>query len=262
MLREKVALVTGAASGLGKASAELLASHGARVLATDINRQGVNQVVETIRASGGDALACTHDVACETQWREAVDLAADRWGRLDILVNNAGISMFSLVTELSFEDWRKCIAVDLDSVFLGTKTALPLMRKGGGGSIVNISSMAGMVGFSNLSAYCAAKGGVRLFTKAVALECGALKDGVRVNSIHPGIIATPIFDTVAADASVRVGPVGDGQIDVRELASQVVPLGIPGRAGDIAQAVLYLASDASAYVTGTELVVDGGVCAA
>jgi NAD(P)-dependent dehydrogenase (short-subunit alcohol dehydrogenase family) len=262
MLSEKVALVTGAASGLGKATAKLLASSGARVVATDINAEALDQVVDEIEASGGNALAFTHDVTNEAQWREAIELAATRWERLDILVNNAGISMFSLVTDLSFENWRKCIAIDLDSVFLGTKYALPLMRQGGGGSIVNISSMAGIVGFSNLSAYCAAKGGVRLFTKAVALECAALKDGVRVNSIHPGIIATPIFDTVSADASVRVGAVGNGQIDVTELANQVVPLGVPGRAEDIAQAVLYLASDASAYVTGTELVVDGGVCAA
>ena len=261
MVKGKVALVTGAASGLGAATAKLLAEEGASVLITDIDEAGGQAATDKLAATGADVAFLAHDVSDEAQWQTVTEFVRSRWGRLDILVNNAGIAMFALVTDLTLADWRKCMAVDLDGVFLGTKWALPIMRESGGGSIVNISSMAGMVGFANLSAYCAAKGGVRLFTKAVALECAALGDGVRVNSIHPGIIATPIFDDVDADAGLTVGRLGDDKIDIAELASRSVPMKVPGKPEDVARAVLYLASDASAYVTGTELVIDGGVCA-
>lgn len=255
-LEGKVAIVTGAASGLGEAIARRFVSEGARVLLTDIAPEGEGIAVEL----GDGAGFLSQDVADEGGWAEVMAEVERRWGRLDILVNNAGISMFGLVTELSYDQWRRCIAVDLDSVFLGTRAAIPLMRRGGGGSIINISSMAGITGQRALSAYCAAKGGVRFFSKAVALECADARDNIRVNSVHPGIIDTPIFR--ATSDTARRAPVGDEPLDPAALAAALVPMGRPGGADEIAGACFYLASDDSRYVTGTELVVDGGYCAA
>lgn len=262
-LSGKVALVTGAARGIGEAIVCRLVRDGAAVMMTDLDTAAGQTLASKLRAEGADVRFETQDVADAAQWQRMMERVTAQWGRLDILVNNAGISMFGLVTDLSLEDWRRCIAVDLDSVFFGTKYALPLIRSSGGGSIVNISSMAGITGQANLSAYCAAKGGVRMFTKAVALECAAARDGVRVNSIHPGIIDTPIFHTVAPDAAIRQGAFGQGpSIDVQALAAAVTPLGVPGRPADVAGAVAYLVSDDARFVTGTELIVDGGFCAA
>src|SRR3546814_13081758 len=161
--------------------------------------------------------------------------------------------MFGLVTDLSYAQWRRCIEVDLDSVFLGTRAAIPLMRRSGGGSIINISSMAGMTGQRALSAYCAAKGGVRFFSKAVALECAAARDNIRVNSVHPGIIDTPIFH--ATEAAERRSPVGAEPMDVGPMAAFAVPMGRPGGAADIAGACHHLALDRASYVTGPAPVV-------
>lgn len=255
-LAGKTAIVTGAASGLGEAIARRFAQEGAGVLLTDISDDGA----AVARDIGGDARFLPQDVANEPLWTEIVAHAETQWGQLDILVNNAGISMFGLVTDLSYAQWRRCIEVDLDSVFLGTRAAIPAMRRAGGGAIVNISSMAGITGQRALSAYCAAKGGVRFFSKAVALECADARDNIRVNSVHPGIIDTPIFHATASDS--RRSPVGSAPIDVGPLAAMVVPMGRAGQADDIAAACLYLASDDGRYVTGTEIVVDGGYCAA
>lgn len=252
----KVALVTGAASGLGEAIARRFADEGATVVLTDIAESGA-AVAGSIGAS---AMFLRHDVADEGQWDDVIVATDARYGRLDILVNNAGISMFGTVTELSYAQWRRCQSVDLDSVFLGMRAAIPLMRRSGGGSIVNISSMAGITGQRSLAAYCAAKGGVRMLTKAVALDCADARDNIRVNSVHPGIIDTPIFAATKADD--RRSPVGDTPIDPEALSAVVVPLGRAGRPQDIAGACLFLASDDARYVTGTELVVDGGYCAA
>lgn len=258
----KVAVVTGAAQGIGDAIASLLAENGARVLMTDLMGDQVADRAAALREAGHTAIPASHDVADEAAWAGIVALAEQHWGRIDILVNNAGISMFGLVTELTTAQWKRCIAVDLDSVFYGTRAVLPIMRRGGGGSIINISSIAGIAGQPNLSAYCAAKGGVRLFSKAVALECAAARDGVRVNSVHPGIIDTPIFHNVAPDAAVAIGTLGDSPaIDIDALAAHVTPMGRAGLPQEVASAVAYLASDDSRFVTGTELVVDGGYCA-
>lgn len=262
-LEGKIAIVTGAAQGIGAAIARCLCMEGAKVLLTDLDAGRLEAQCATLAEDGWSASSLVHDVTDEDAWQLVIDYVVRHWGKLDILVNNAGISMFGLVTELTTADWRRCMAVDLDSVFFGTKYALPILRRSGGGSIVNISSMAGIAGQANLSAYCAAKGGVRMFTKAVALECASARDGVRVNSVHPGIIDTPIFHDVSADAAIRVGTVGVAPtIDVSALAAAVTPLGVPGKPEDVAAAVLYLASDDSRFVTGTELVVDGGFCAA
>ena len=191
----KVALVTGGASGIGRGCAEALAREGASVVLTDVQAKG-EDVAAGIRKAGGKARFQMHDVTSEGEWNAVVAGIEKEAGRLDILVNNAGIAVGGMVTELTLEDFRRQMAVNVDSVYLGTKAALPLMRKGKGGSIVNVSSVAGLRGAPRLSAYCASKGAVRLFTKAVALECGLMKDGIRVNSVHPGIIDTPIWGQV------------------------------------------------------------------
>jgi NAD(P)-dependent dehydrogenase (short-subunit alcohol dehydrogenase family) len=248
----KVALVTGGASGIGRGCAERLAAEGAVVVVTDVQDPKGAEVVEGIAKTGGRADYLRHDVTDEQAWVEVVAKVKAAHGRLDILVNNAGIGLGGSILEMTLADWRRQTAVNLDGVFLGVKHAIPLMREGGGGSIINMSSVAGLKGAPTLAGYCATKGGVRLFTKAVALECAAARDGVRVNSVHPGIIETPIWLTVA--------PTGTNAPPDLDAASQIaVPLGVKGYPEDIANGVLWLASDESRYVTGAELVIDGGL---
>ncbi|MDP3738573.1 MAG: glucose 1-dehydrogenase [Hyphomonadaceae bacterium] len=246
----KVALVTGAASGIGRASAIALGREGACVVLTDVQAKGEEAAAE-IRKAGGKARFQMQDVTSEGEWAVVVGGIEKEFGRLDILVNNAGIAVSGMVTDLTFDDWKRQQSVNVDSVFLGTRAALPLMRKGKGGSIINISSIAGLRGAPRLSAYCASKGAVRLFSKAVALECAAIKDGVRVNSIHPGIIDTPIWGQVV--------PGTNEPLDLDAMSAFRVPLGVKGVPADIANAVVFLASDESRYITGEEMVIDGGL---
>ena len=253
----KVAVVTGAASGIGRACAELLAAEGARVVLTDLQDE---KGLEVARGIGGDAVFLHHDVIDEDAWAGLIAGIKARVGRLDILVNNAGIAIGGPITEFSLADWRRQQAVNVDGVFLGTKHSLPLMRQTGGGSIINISSVAGLKGSGNLAGYCATKGAVRLFTKAVAMECASARDGVRVNSVHPGIIETPIWDGILnapPPPGDNTGPARPTSVD--DVAALAAPLGVKGLPADIAAGVLYLASDESRYVTGTELVIDGGL---
>jgi NAD(P)-dependent dehydrogenase (short-subunit alcohol dehydrogenase family) len=253
----KVALVTGGASGIGAAVAELLAREGASVAVTDIDELNGPAVVSGIKKAGHDALFLHQDVTSESRWADVVSEVAKRYGRLDILVSNAGIGIaVPSIVDMTLEDWRRQTAINLDGVFLSVKHCLPLMRKTGGGSIILMSSLAGLRGAANLSGYCATKGGVRLFAKAIAMECASVGDGIRVNSVHPGIIDTPIW------GKIPTGATGSGQnapIDVEERAKLATPLARAGEAKEIASGVLYLASDASSYVTGTELVIDGGM---
>jgi len=250
----KVALVTGAASGIGRACAERLAAEGASVLLTDVqDMEGAGAAAGIVKA-GGEASFRRHDVTIEDEWIGVVGEIERRFGRLDILVNNAGIAVSGLVTDLTLEQWRRQQAVNVEGVFLGLKHVLPLMRKAGnGGSIINVSSVAGLKGAVQLSAYCASKGAVRLMSKAVALECAGLRDGVRVNSIHPGIIDTPIWNAIPGAAG------SNEPRDLDAMAAMGVPLGVKGVPMDIAEGVLWLASDESRYVTGAELVIDGGL---
>jgi NAD(P)-dependent dehydrogenase (short-subunit alcohol dehydrogenase family) len=255
-VKGKVALVTGGASGIGRGCAEKLAAEGAFVVVTDIQDALGQEVVAGIQKAGGKAEYVRQDVTQEDVWADVVAGIRQRHGRLDILVNNAGIGIGGSILDMTLADWRRQTAINLDGVFLGTKHSIPLMRESGqGGSIVNISSVAGLKGSANLAGYCATKGGVRLFTKAVAMECANAKDGIRVNSVHPGLIETPIWITV----NEALQPGANAPPDLDAMSAMAVPLGVKGWPEDIANGVLWLCSDEARYVTGQELVIDGGL---
>ena len=254
-VKGKVALVTGAASGIGRACAQRLAKEGATVVLTDLQDDLGRTAVAAIERDGGKAIYLHHDVTREDAWEIIIAEVKSRLGRLDILVNNAGIAIADSVLTMTLADWRRQNAVNLDGVFLGVKHSLPLMRASGGGSIINMSSVAGLKGSPTLAGYCATKGGVRLFTKAVALECAAAHDNVRVNSVHPGIIETPIWMAIVPGASQP----GANAPDLDAMSEMAVPMAKKGLPEDIAAGVLYLASDDARYLTGAELVIDGGL---
>jgi len=247
----KMAMVTGGASGLGAATSKLLVEEGARVVIADINLAGAEQVAAEINQAHPDAaLAVELDVTSEQQWQDALETAVGFLGGLNILVNNAGIGGSAPVEDETFENWKKIQAVDLDSVFLGCKYALGHMKAHQPGSIVNISSIAGLIAGHNMGAYNAAKAGVWLFSKSVALHCAKRGYDIRSNSVHPTFIRTPILEGL-------FGKTTNGE---EKLAKQV-PLGRIGEPNDVAYAVLYLASDESRFVTGAEIKIDGGISA-
>ncbi len=258
----KVAIVTGGASGIGRASAETLAREGASVVVTDIDAREGEAVVEGIKAAGGTAIFRKQDVVDEALWGEIVASTVEEFGKLDVLVNNAGIAPGSPITEMSLKAWRNLMEVNVDSVFLGTKYAIPAMAASGGGSIINISSVAGLQGAPGLTAYNATKGAVRLFTKGVAKECAMGQTGIRVNSVHPGIIDTAIWGKMDASMQDSILPPSEGANapDVEAIAAMVqVPMGHAGKPQEIAAGILFLASDDSSHMTGSELVIDGGM---
>lgn len=249
----KVALVTGAAQGLGAAIARMLAREGARVALTDINFAGAEEQARAINDEReGAALALEHDVTDEARWQAVIAETVARFGGLNILVNNAGIGSMSSVEDETWENWRHVHAVDLDSVFFGCKYSIPKIATSGGGSIVNISSISGIIAGHNMAAYNSAKAAVRHLSKSVALHCARSGNGIRCNSVHPVFIDTPIL-TGMLDAVGR-------QKGLDKLTRQI-PLGRIGDPDDVAYAVLYLASDESKFVTGAELKVDGGISA-
>ena len=254
----KVALVTGGASGIGAACVETLAREGAKVVLTDLDDARGEALAARIRDSGGEARFLHQDVTDEARWTEVVAETERLFGGLHILVANAGIAIIRPVLDMSLADWRRQTAVNLDGVFLSVKHAVPAMRRtGAGGSVIVMSSVAGLRGSAGLAGYSATKGAVRYFAKSVALECAAERDGIRVNSVHPGIIETAIWEKMVAGL-----PDGrNAPLDPHAVAAQGVPLGEPGRASDVADGVLFLASDASRHVTGSELVIDGGLTA-
>lgn len=249
----KVALVTGAALGIGKATALLLAREGAKVVVADMKEQEGHAVVAEIEAAGGEALFVSLNVTVEEDWSKAMAAIKARFGRLDIAVNNAGIAYTGTVESTSLADWRRVQAVNLDGVFLGTRYAVEAMKPQGGGSIVNLSSIEGLVGDPTLAAYNASKGGVRLFTKSAALHCARSGYRIRVNSVHPGYIWTPMVQGLTADTP--------DQVAARQKLVDLHPLGHLGEADDIAYGILFLASDESKFMTGSELVIDGGYTA-
>ena len=242
----KVALISGGARGQGATEARLFAQEGAKVVIGDVLDAEGTRVAAEIAESGGDALYVHLDVTHEEGWRSAIGEAISRFGKLDVLVNNAGISgRRQRVEDTTVEDWETILDVNAKGVFLGTKQAIPEMRKAGGGSIINISSTAGLVGGPRSSAYTASKGAVRLFTKATAIQYA--NEGIRANSIHPGPIDTEMTHQI-----------WQGEEQNREAAIARTPLGRIGTTEDIAYGVLFLASDESSFMTGSELVIDGG----
>ena len=247
-LEGKVALISGGARGQGATEAKLFAAQGAKVVFGDILDDAGKKVEAEIHEVGGEALYVHLDVTREEDWKSAVEAAVSRYGKLDILVNNAGITIRKNVEETTEDDWDRIMAINAKGVFLGTKESIPAMRQSGGGSIVNISSTAGLVGspYSGAS-YAATKGAVRLFTKATAIQYA--KEGIRCNSVHPGLLDTPMTEDMLADTAHR------------EERTQRIPLGRVGTAEDVAYGVLFLASDEASFVTGSELVIDGGTTA-
>ena len=250
-LEGKVAIVTGAAStmGIGFATAQLFAREGARVLLTDIKGDVVAERAQSLRDAGFAASAAAHDVTLQYDWDRVRDHVLAEHGRIDILVNNAGMALPGGIGEATLDDWNRHLAVNLTSAFLGCQMAVRQMRaQGGGGAIVNISSTAGLSAFANLAAYCASKGGVRLLTKAAALDVSA--EGIRINSVHPGHLDT---DMIAGARAVAPAMVAAMEANV--------PMTFLGAPDDAAAMVLFLASDEARYITGAEFVVDGGLTA-
>ncbi|HLH91896.1 MAG TPA: glucose 1-dehydrogenase [Xanthobacteraceae bacterium] len=249
-VRDKVALITGGASGIGLATAELMTQEGARVIIGDINRAGAERVAARL---GAGASFRALDVTREEDWIAATDAIVRDHGRLDILVNNAGVALLKDIEVTSLEEWRGLMQINLDGVFLGCKHAVRVMKERGGGAIVNLSSVAGMIGHPQLTAYCASKGGVRLLTKSVALHCARRGYNIRCNSVHPSFAATPMLEGMLDIARDRE--------KMRASLANAAPLGRVARPDEVARTILFLASDESSFTTGAELAVDGGLTA-
>ncbi|MFN2328375.1 MAG: SDR family NAD(P)-dependent oxidoreductase [Chromatocurvus sp.] len=247
-LTDKVCLITGAASnpGLGHATARRFAEEGATLVLTDIDEAGLSACADEMTALGASVESWRQDVTSESEWTDTMARIKARFGRLDVIVNNAGIAVLKPVEQFTLADYTRQMDVNMTSVFLGTQAALVQMREQGSGSIVNMSSVAGIVGVPGVSVYAASKGGVRLFSKTVAIECA--REGIRCNTVHPGVINTNMQSVALRDNPEQY-----------EILQQTIPMGFMGDPVDIANAVLYLACDESRYVTGTELVVDGGL---
>jgi 3(or 17)beta-hydroxysteroid dehydrogenase len=250
-VKDKVAIVTGAGTGIGEASASLLAKEGAKVVIADIDTVSGEAVANRIIKEGGEAIFVKHDVASEDSWKNVIRRTLDKYGKINVLVNNAGVTVNKDIEQTTLEEWRWLMSINLDGVFLGIKYIIPPMKEAGGGSIVNICSAAGNVGQLWAGAYCASKGGVRLLTKAAALECSKMgRDyNIRVNSIHPGCTNTPLIQRLCEKE------------DMKKIIYGLHPVGHLAEPDDIAYGVLYLASDESKFATGSELVIDGGYTA-
>ena len=244
-LAGKVALISGAAQGMGAVEARMFVEQGAKVVLGDVLHELGQALVEEIHAKGGEAEYVPLDVTRESDWQAAVATALERFGRLDILINNAGVGAVGRVEDVSLQEWNRVMDINSTGVFLGTKAAIPALRAAGGGSIVNISSQLGLVGTDNSSPqYQASKGAVRLLTKATAMQYA--EEGIRVNSVHPGPIVTPMTQPRRADPEMAA------------LMTSRIPLGRFGEPEEVAYGVLFLASDESTFMTGSELVIDGG----
>ena len=243
-LENKVAMISGGARGMGAVEARLFAQEGAKVIIGDMLEEEGRKVEAEINETGGECVFVVLDVTDEDAWQRAVDLAVSRFGKLDILVNNAGIYRAHTVEDTTADEWDQVMDINAKGVFLGTKYAIPAMRKAGGGSIVNISSVAGLTGSKQTTAYTASKGAVRLLTKSTAIQYAS--EDIRANSVHPGTIETPMTEEFLADPAMR------------EDRMDRTPIGRLGQPEDVAYGALYLASDESSFVTGSELVIDGG----
>ena len=246
-LNNKTILITGAANGQGEYESKLFAQEGASIILCDIDFERCEHTASIIKSLGGRAVACLLDVSKEHNWVSAIEMALETFGSLNVLVNNAGIYSRTPIVESSLKEFQKILDVNLNGVFLGTKHAIPAMIESGGGSIINISSTAGIVGNTGSGSYGASKGGVRSFTKYTAIQHA--KHNIRANSVHPGPIDT---EMISENISSSEG---------RALSESKIPLGRIGDIKDVAMGVLYLASDESSFVTGAELIIDGGLTA-
>lgn len=246
-LKDKVALISGASRGIGAAVARLFATEGARVVVTDIRENEGHHIEDLIREQGGHAMFVRLDVTKEEQWRHAVNEVEKRFGRLDVLVNNAGMYQRATLGQTDVQDWDRVMELNAKGVFLGCRAVIPLMQRAGSGSIVNMSSVSGLTGGFYSTAYNASKGTVRLLTKSIAVQYA--HDGIRCNSVHPAPAETEMLADVFPDPQSRAARIAE------------IPLGRFGSPKEIAYCVLFLASDESSYVTGSELVVDGGLTA-
>ena len=246
-LRDKVCLISGGAKGLGAAQARILVQEGGLVAIGDLLEKESSELVNEISIGCPNAISMRLDVTSEKDWTEVIDSVIKKFGRLDVLVNNAGIYQRATVDETTADDWDNLMNVNARGVFLGTRAAIPVMKHNGSGSIINISSIAGLVGSMTQAAYNASKGAVRLLTKATAIQYA--KDGIRANSIHPGLMETDMLTQVLPSTNDR------------EHRLEITPIPRFGTPADVAYGVVFLASDESSYVTGTELVIDGGLTA-
>lgn len=252
-LQNKIALITGAAQGIGLATAKLFAKNGAKVLLTDINEEEVLTQSEKMKLDYPDQiLAIKHDVTSADDWKTAVNYIDSEFGGINILVNNAGIMAVGTIEDETFEQWKNVHNIDLDSVFLGCKYTIPIMKKEKKGSIINVSSISGIIAGHNLAAYNSAKAGVRHLSKSVAVHCAREKNDIRCNSIHPVFIDTNLLEGLYKKL---------GKEKAIEKLSRQIPMGKIGEPNDVAFAILYLASDESKFVTGTEIRIDGGISA-
>lgn len=261
---EKAALVTGAGSGIGRAIGLGLAAKGAYVWATDHDLAAAKGTVAMIEAAGGKGRAVRLDVSDEAQWQTTFELCDAGEQALTILVNCAGISAIADTFSMQLDDFRRIMAVNAEGTFLGMKHGVPRIAAAGGGSVINISSMAGLKGISGMAAYCASKGAIRMMSKAVALECASLRNHVRVNSLHPGLVDTPALRK-HIDAAIMAGQVPQdtdpAAFHPDEIAKTAVPIGVACQAEEVADLVCFLSSANAAHITGAEIPIDGGMTA-
>ena len=252
-VKDKVALITGAASGLGLASARKLLDHGAKVFLSDINQDGLDRLYEHLKDYSENQYSLGHhDVTSEESWQNILDQVEKKFQRLNVLLNSAGISLGADIVSTGFDTWKKVHEVNLDSVFLGCKHAIPIMSEHGAGSIINISSISGIVAGWNTAAYNSSKSAVRLLSKSTALYCAKKGYNIRCNTIHPAFIDTPILDPIKQ---------AFGQKEAIQKLARQIPMNKIGDTDDVAYAVIYLASDESKFITGSEIVLDGGLSA-
>lgn len=257
-LAGKVVLISGAAGGIGKGIASLLAGHGAKLVLTDRDYVAVSKVADFIRATGKPAIAFEHDVVNELDWARATAKAIAEFGRLDVLVNGAGVaSTFPrCFEEISYDEWKRVLSINLDGTFLGTKAGVLAMRDTGGGAIINIGSVAGFMATRGGAAYGASKGAVSTLTKHAAISCAKMGYKIRINAIHPAYVWTPLVQGLAKSLASE-----DAQDDGKQYLADMHPFGVLGEPADIANAVLFLATDESRLMNGTDMILDGGLLA-
>jgi NAD(P)-dependent dehydrogenase (short-subunit alcohol dehydrogenase family) len=251
-LQDKICFITGAANGIGQAIAQRFAEEGAVLLLTDIDEAGGAALAQSLSAAGCKVVFKHHDVTSESDWEAMFAFVQAEFGGLDVMVNNAGGGTYNDIESLTLEQWRFIMQLNLDSAFLGTQGAVAMMKESGGGSIINLSSVGGLVGSPNLAAYSSAKAGVKLLSKCAAIHCGQNAYNIRVNSLHPGLVKTESGIDMATKAT------GMTAQEAEDAFAAMHPIGRIGNPVEIANAALYLASDEASFTTGSELVVDGG----